>query len=171
METNEQELNVKISPIKFTVEKDDIEYEFEPIGDVTDLIKLKNDVVDIIKRFKITVRAKNIVIVRKPSGMRQSFEEYYLKAKEVIREWYRENPEKEWSSNELMKSVNFEKGKRSSIMYKLIKEKFIICINPESPRNERRYIKAEAMISPEGFEKQDMKKLEDERKLVRDVIG
>lgn len=169
---NEQGLIIRVSPIKFTIEKDGVEYEFEPIGEVTDLVKLKNDIVDIIKRFKITIRSKDIVVVRRStSEVRQTFEEYYLASKEIIREWYRENPEKEWSANDLMEAVKFEKAKRSSIMNKLIKEKFIKCVNPLGSRNERRYIKAEAMITPEAVEKQDMKKLEDERRLMRDMLG
>jgi len=167
---NDQEFVVKISPIKFMVEKDDVEYEFEPIGDVTDLVKLKHDIVDIMKRFKITIKSKNVVIVQKSiPEIRQSFEESYLKAKEVIREWYKEG--KEWSANELMKAAKFEKTKRSPIMNKLLKEKFIKRINPEGPRNYRRYVKAEAMVAPEAIENHDMKKLEEERRLVRDVLG
>lgn len=169
---NEQEFVVKISPIKFTVEKDDIEYEFEPIGEVTDLVKSKLDIVDIMKRFKITIKSKNIVVISKPTTeVRQSFEDSYLKAKDVIREWYKENPEKEWSANDLMEAVKFQKAKRSSIMTKLVKERFIKCVNPTDSRNTRRYVKAEAMVSPEAIEKRDMKKLEEERKLVRDVLG
>jgi len=169
---DEQEFIVKISPIKFTVEKDGTEYEFEPIGEVTDLVKLKHDIIDIMRRFKITIKSKNIVVIQKSTAeIRESFEDSYLKAKEVIREWYKDSPEKEWSANELMTAAKFEKVKRSSIMNKLIKEKFIKCINPEGPRNYRRYIKAEAMVSPEAVEKQDMKKLEEERRLVRDVLG
>lgn len=168
----EQEFVVKISPIKFTIEKDNIEYEFEPIGEVTDLVKMKQDVIDIMKRFNIAIKSKNIVVVSKSiPEIRKTFEEYYLKAKDVIRDWYRESPEKEWSANDLMEVVKFEKAKRSSIMLKLMKERFITCVNPEGSRNERRYIKAEAMITPEAVERQDMKKLEEERKLVRDVLG
>lgn len=169
---DEQEFVVKISPIKFMVEKDDAEYEFEPIGEVTDLVKLKNDIIDIMRRFKITIKSKNVIVVQKStSEARQSFEEYYLKAKEVIREWYKESPEKEWSANELMRTAKFEKVRRSSIMNKLLKEKFIKCVNPLGSRNDRRYVKAEAMITPEAIENRDMKKLEEERQLVRDVLG
>lgn len=169
---DEKEFVVKISPIKFTVEKDGIEYEFEPIGEVTDLVKMKLDIVDIMKRFNITIKSKNIVVIPKSKSIdKQSLEEYYLTAKDVIREWYKEDPEKEWSANELMEAVKFPVKKRSSIMTKLIKERFIKCTNPTGSRNERRYVKAEAMITPEAIEKRDMKKLEDERKMVRDVLG
>lgn len=169
---DEQELVVKISPIKFTVVKYDIEYEFEPIGEIMDLVKLKADIVDIMRRFKITIKSKNTVVISKPiSETRRSFDEYYVKAKYVIREWYRENPEKEWSANELMDAAKFEKAKRSSIIYKLLKEGFIKCTNPLGPRNDRKYLKAEAMITPEAIEKHDLKKLEEERRLVRDVLG
>ena len=64
---NYQELAIKTSPIKFKVEKDGIEYEFEPIGDITDLAKLKQDVIDIMKRFKIVIRPKNMITITKPS--------------------------------------------------------------------------------------------------------
>jgi hypothetical protein len=64
---NDQELAIKTSPIKFKVEKDGIEYEFEPIGDITDLAKLKQDVIGIVKHFNIVVRSKNIITITKPS--------------------------------------------------------------------------------------------------------
>lgn len=60
-----QEPAIKTSPIKFKVEKDGIEYEFEPIGDIVDLAKLKQDVIDIVKRFKIVVRPKNMITITK----------------------------------------------------------------------------------------------------------
>lgn len=62
-----QEPAIKTSPIKFKVEKDGIEYEFEPIGDITDLAKLKQDVIGIVKRFDIVVRQKNMITSTKPS--------------------------------------------------------------------------------------------------------
>lgn len=166
------EFEVKVSPIKFIIEKEDREYEFEPIGEVIDLTKLKLDIIDIMKRFNITVRSKNTVIIpRSASGSRQSFEETYLKSKDIIREWYKEDPDKAWSANELMEAAKFGVSRRSSIMTKLMKEKFIKCINPTKSRNERVYVKAEAMITPEAAEKRDMKKLEEERKVVFDVLG
>lgn len=168
---DEEEFVVKTSPIKFTVEKDGIEYEFEPTEDVTDLDKLKNDIASIVRRFNIKVRSKNTIIVKSTTDIKQSFEEYYLRAKDVIREWYKEDPDREWSSNELMDAAKFDRSKRGSIMSKLTRENFIRCANPEGSRVERRYVKAEAMISPEAVEKQDMKKLEDERRLVREVLG
>jgi hypothetical protein len=62
---NDQELTIKTSPIKFKVEKDGIEYEFEPIGDITDLAKLKEDIIGIVKRFNIVVRQKNMITITK----------------------------------------------------------------------------------------------------------
>ena len=64
---NEKELAIKTSPIKLKVEKDGIEYEFEPIGDITDLAKLKQEVIDIMRRFKIIIRSKNMITITKPS--------------------------------------------------------------------------------------------------------
>lgn len=166
------EFTVKISPIKFTVEKDDKEYEFEPIGEVTDLEKFKLDVIDIMKRFNITVKSKNqnVVVVPKSNTISsRTLEDDYLKSKEIIREWYREDPEKAWSSGELMEAAKFQKARRAQIMNRLLKkEKFIICINPQFSRNMRRYVKAEAMVTPEAIVEHDMKKLEQERKLVRE---
>lgn len=167
----EEEFVVRTSPIKFIVEKDDIVYEFEPTEDVTDLAKLKNDIVGIMRRFNIRINQKNAIIIKPTIELKQSFEEYYLRAKEIIRQWYKEDPDRGWSSNELMEAVKFDRSKRGSIMLKLTKENFIRCTNPEDGRTERRYVKAEAMISPEGLEKRDMKKLEQERRLVRDVMG
>lgn len=64
---NDHELAIKTSPIKFKVEKDGIEYEFEPIGEITDLAKLKQDVIDILRRFKIVIRPKNMITITKSS--------------------------------------------------------------------------------------------------------
>ncbi len=167
-EKEEKEFIVKTSPIKFTVEKNGIEYEFEPIGEITDLVKLKLDIVNIMKSFNITIRSKHIVVIQKKSVINKSFEENYLRSKEVIREWYKEDPNREWSANELMEAAKLEKSKRSSIMTKLMREKFIRCINLETSKNLRRYVKAEAMIAPEAIEKRDMKKLIEERKLIKE---
>jgi hypothetical protein len=168
----DEEFTIKISPIKFTIDKDGKEYEFEPIGEVTDLAKLKLDVIDIVKRFDITVKSKNhnvITVSKSGATSSRSFEDDYVKCKDVIREWYREDPEKAWSSGELMETVKFSKVRRSMIMNKLLKkEKFIICVNPQFSRNMRRYVKAEAMVVPEAIVEHDMKKLEEERKLIRE---
>lgn len=67
---NYQEPTIKTSPIKFKVEKDGMELEFEPIGDITDLAKLKQDVIDIMKRFNIVVRPKNTITITKSSPKR-----------------------------------------------------------------------------------------------------
>lgn len=168
----DEEFTIKISPIKFTVDKDDKEYEFVPIGEVTDLAKLRLEVSDIVKRFDITVKSKhhNVVTVpRADAASSRSFEDDYLKSKDVIRDWYREDPEKAWSSGELMEAVKFSKSRRSQVMNRLLKkEKFIICVNPQFTRNMRRYVKAEAMIVPEAIVEYDMEKLERERKLLRE---
>jgi hypothetical protein len=164
------EFTVKSSSIKFTVEKDDKEYEFEPIGEVTDLVKLRLDIIDIMKRFNITVKCKNQVTIPKSSVISsRTLEDDYLRAKDIIRDWYREDPEKAWSSGELMEAAKFQKARRTQIMNRLLKkEKFIICVNPQFSRNMRRYVKAEAMVTPEAIVEHDMKKLEQERKLVRE---
>jgi hypothetical protein len=169
--TDEEEFTIKISPIKFTIDKGDKEYEFSPIGEITDLAKLKLDVIDIVKRFDITVKSKhhNVIAIPKSDTTGRSFEEDYVKAKDVIREWYREDPKKEWSSGELMAEVKFPKTRRSLIMNKLLqKEKFIRCVNPQFSRNMRRYVKAEAMVVPEAFVEKNLEKLERERKLIRE---
>lgn len=67
----DHEFNIKTSRIKLTIEKDGIEYEFEPIGDITDIVKTKQDIIDIMKRFKIATRPKNMIVVSK-SSPRQS---------------------------------------------------------------------------------------------------
>jgi hypothetical protein len=59
-----QEIAIKTSPIKFKVEKDGIENEFEPIGDIADLAKLKQDIIGILKRFKIVIRPKNMITIK-----------------------------------------------------------------------------------------------------------
>ena len=166
---NEDEpFTVRASPVKFTVEKDDVEYEFEPIEEVTDLAKLKKDVIDIMRRFKIVIRAKNIITMPKSSPSTSSLEDDYLRSKEIIREWYRESPDKEWRSGELMEAAKFPKARRSQIIMKLTRERFIKCTNPTEARNMRKYVKAEAMITPEAIEKRDMETLLLERKLVRE---
>lgn len=171
-EKKDEEFIIKISPIKFTIDKEDKEYEFVPIGEVTDLAKLKLDVIDIVKRFDITVKSKNhnvITVPKSSAASSKSFDDDYLHSKDIIREWYREDPEKAWSSGELMDAVKFSKSRRSQIMNRLLKkEKFIICVNPQFTRNMRRYVKAEAMIVPEAIVEHDMEKLEQERKLLRE---
>lgn len=163
-----EEFTVKASPVKFTVEKDNVEYEFEPIEEITDLAKLKQDVIDIMKRFKIVIRAKNIITIPKSSPCISSLEDDYLKSKDIIREWYKESPDKEWRSGELMDAAKFPKARRSQIIMKLMREGYVKCVNPTDARNMRRYVKAEAMVTPEAIEKRDMEKLIQERKLVRE---
>ena len=166
---NEQEpFTVKSSPVKFTVEKDNIEYEFEPIEEITDFAKLRQDVIDIMKRFKIVIRAKNIITIPKSVPSTSSLEDDYLRSKDIIREWYKERPDKEWRSGELMDAAKFPKARRSQIIMKLMREGFVKCTNPTEAKNMRKYVKAEAMIAPEAIEKRDMEKLLQERKLVRE---
>lgn len=169
-EKKDEEFTIKISPIKFTIDKKDKEYEFSPIGEVTDLIKLRADVIDIVTRFDITVKSKhhNVITLPKDTIPQKSLEEDYLKTKDIIREWYREDPNKAWSSGDLMSELKCSKSRRSQIMNRLLKEKFITCTNPQFSRNMRRYLKTEAMVTPEAIVERDAKKLEEERKLVRD---
>lgn len=103
---------------------------------------------------------------------RMTYKEMMVKAKDFIRNRYREG--KDWSSAELSEETGIEKSKAQQIVHRLSeKERFIVRSNPEIKSHRKyRWLKAEAMITPEGMSKEySLEKLQEERKVIMGVIG